>query len=204
MDKDLRRARWDIILKQCADINVLQETFSMTDKENLIKNISQLEEAYFSMRSELKLRGGASLDRSDKDLLSHRDKHQSVNGSKVEGKPDDQFGAFIEGVCRFVRYSKLEVCGGLQNGNLHNSTNVICSLSFDRDEDYIAAAGVSKKIKIFEFSSLLNDSVDIHYSMVEMSNKSKLSCVCWNQYIKSYLASSDYDGAVQVCIFGHQ
>lgn len=198
MDKDLMCARWDIVLKQCADINVLQETFSVTDEENLVKNIRQLEEAYFSMRSELKLRGSASLDRSDKDILSHRDKHQSVNGSKVEGKPGDRFGAFFEGVCRFVRYNKLEVCGGLQNGNLHNSTNVICSLSFDRDEDYIAAAGVSRKIKIFEFSQLLNDSVDIQYSMVEMSNKSKLSCVCWNHYIKSYLASSDYDGAVQL------
>lgn len=198
MDKELTHARWDVILKQNADINAPQETFSITDEENLVKSISQLEETYFSIRSDLKLRGVASLDRSDKDILSHRDKYQSVNGSKVEGRPVDRLGAFFEGVCKFVRYSKFEVCGGLQNGNLLNSTNVICSLSFDRDEDYIAAAGVSRKIKIFEFSSLLSDSVDGQYSVVEMTNKSKLSCVCWNHYIKSFLASADYDGVVQL------
>lgn len=55
-----------------------------------------------------------------------------------------------------------------------------------------------KKIKIFEFNSLFNDSVDIHYPVIEMSNESKLSCICWNSYIKSYLASTGYDGAVKL------
>ena len=75
---------------------------------------------------------------------------------------------------------------------------MICSLSFDRDEDYFASAGISKKIKIFDFNTLCNDCVDIHYPTVEMSNRSKLSCVCWNNYIKNYLASTDYDGVVKL------
>ncbi|KAL5980709.1 ornithine decarboxylase antizyme with +1 programmed ribosomal shift Spa1 [Asimina triloba] len=69
---------------------------------------------------------------------------------------------------------------------------------FDRDEEFFAAAGVSKRIKIFEYNSLLSDTTDIHYPLVEMPNRSKLSCVCWNSYIKNYLASSDYDGVVQL------
>ena len=76
--------------------------------------------------------------------------------------------------------------------------NVICSLGFDRDEDYFATAGVSKKIKVYDYHALLNDSVDIHYPAVEMSNKSKLSSICWNSYIRNYLASTDYDGMVKV------
>ena len=31
-----------------------------------------------------------------------------------------------------------------------------------------------------------------------MSNKSKLSYVCWSPYIKNHLASTDYDGVVQM------
>ncbi|KAJ9556057.1 hypothetical protein OSB04_010671 [Centaurea solstitialis] len=77
--------------------------------------------------------------------------------------------------------TSFEACGTLKMGNLLNSANVICSLSFDRDENYIAAAGVSKKIKIFEFVSLLQDSVDVNYPA----------------YLKNYLASADYDGVVQ-------
>ncbi|GKE23950.1 SPA1-related 2-like protein isoform X1 [Tanacetum coccineum] len=67
----------------------------------------------------------------------------------------------------------------------------------DQDEDYIATAGVSKKIKVYDFNALLNDSVDIHYPAVEMSNKSKLSWICWNGYMRNYLASTDYDGVVK-------
>jgi protein suppressor of PHYA-105 1 len=76
-------------------------------------------------------------------------------------------------------------------------------LSFDRDADYFAAGGVSKKIKIFDFNSIFNDPVDIHYPVIEMSNESKLSCICWNSYIKNYLASTGYDGVVKVCISLH-
>lgn len=55
-----------------------------------------------------------------------------------------------------------------------------------------------KKIKIFEYSALVNDTIDIHYPVIEMGNKSKLSSISWNSYIRNYLASTDYDGVVQV------
>ena len=170
----------------------------------LMKNIRQLESAYFSLRSKIGLSETNVAERPDKDLLKNRDKLTQVQNENEElsmnRKPKDRIGAFFEGLCKFARYGKFEVRGTLRNGDLLNSANVTCSLSFDRDQDYIAAAGVSKKIKIFEFDALLNDSVDVHYPVVEMSNKSKLSCVCWNSYIKNYLASTDYDGVVQVCI----
>ncbi|CAL5356233.1 unnamed protein product [Camellia sinensis] len=46
------------------------------------------------------------------------------------------------------------------------------------------------------FSGFCN--VDIHYPAIEMSNKSRLSCICWNSYIRNYLALTDYDGIVKV------
>ncbi|AQK97924.1 SPA1-related 3 [Zea mays] len=45
---------------------------------------------------------------------------------------------------------------------------------------------------------IVNEHRDIHYPVVEMSNRSKLSCICWNSYMKSHIASSDFEGIVQV------
>ncbi|XP_068644697.1 protein SUPPRESSOR OF PHYA-105 1-like isoform X2 [Aristolochia californica] len=175
---------------------------SQNNDARLMRNIAQLEQAYFSMRSKIGLPEANVEGNSNKDVARNQDKsllaQNAHEGVTTSNQATDQLGAFFEGICKFARFSKFELKGTLRNGDLLNSSNVICSLSFDRDEEYFAAAGVSKKIKIFEFGSLLNDMVDVHYPVVEMSSKSKLSCVCWNNYIKNYLASTDYDGVVQL------
>lgn len=171
-----------------------------TNESKLRNNNCQLESAYFSMRSKIQLPDTDATTRLDKELLRNRENWHSTLKDEEKQTSTDRLGAFFDGLCKYARYTKFEVRGVLRNGEFNSSSNVICSLSFDRDEDYFAAAGVSKKIKIFEFSALFNDSVDIHYPVIEMSNKSKLSCVSWNNYIKNYLASTDYDGAVKVCI----
>ncbi|KAA3460106.1 protein SPA1-RELATED 2 isoform X1 [Gossypium australe] len=173
--------------------------FSSDNEMRLMRNINQLESAYFSMRSRVPFHETDSMRRPDKDLLKNRDNGHLAQNNEEMLSPPDSLGAFFDGLCKYARYSKFEVRGIMRSGEFNNSANVICSLSFDRDEDYFAAAGVSKKIKIFEFNALFNDSVDIHYPVIEMLNKSKLSCVCWNNYIKNYLASTDYDGLVKVC-----
>ncbi|XP_031276011.1 protein SPA1-RELATED 2-like [Pistacia vera] len=169
----------------------------VANERRLMRNFSQLERAYFSMRSEVQLPDTDATTRQDKDLLKNRENQYLAQKEGVQN-PTDPLGSFFDGLCKYARYSKFEVRGVLRTGDFINSANVICSLSFDRDEDHFAAAGVSKKIKIFEFNSLFNDSVDIHYPAVEMSNRSKLSCICWNNYIKNFLASADYDGVVKI------
>jgi hypothetical protein len=57
---------------------------------------------------------------------------------------------------------------------------------------------VNKKIKIFECDTIINEDRDIHYPVVEMACRSKLSSLCWNTYIKSQIASSNFEGVVQV------
>ncbi|KAJ7952114.1 Protein SPA1-RELATED like [Quillaja saponaria] len=167
-------------------------------ESRIMRNISQLESAYFSMRSKIQIPEAEATTHPDKDSLRNRENWHFPNKDEEQQKSTDSLGAFFNGLCKYARYNKFEVCGVLRNPDFNNPANVICSLSFDRDEDYFAAAGVSKKIKIFEFNALFNDSVDMHYPVVEMSNKSKLSCVCWNSYIKNYLASTDYDGVVKL------
>ncbi|CAL0312598.1 unnamed protein product [Lupinus luteus] len=164
----------------------------------LRRNISEVESAYFSMRSKIELPEIDAATHPDKDILRNRENWYVARKDKEQHQRTDALGAFFDGLCKYACYSKFVARGVLRNADFNNHANVICSLSFDRDEDYFAAAGISKKIKVFEFNALLNDSVDIHYPVVEMSNRSKLSCVCWNNYIKNYLASTDYDGVVKL------
>ncbi|KAF8379662.1 hypothetical protein HHK36_029106 [Tetracentron sinense] len=202
--KDFHNAREkEFLFKEPFSSELLSRlsTVSNMNEARLMRNFNQLENAYFSMRSQIQLPETDATTRSDKDILKKQERWSLVQNENedcsLKQNPTDRIGAFFDGLCKYARYSKFEVRGTLRNGDLLNSPNVICSLSFDRDEDYFAAAGVSKKIKIFEFDALLNDSVDIHYPVIEMSSKSKLSCVCWNNYIKNYLASTNYDGVVQ-------
>ncbi|XP_076957503.1 protein SPA1-RELATED 2-like [Bidens hawaiensis] len=163
----------------------------------LINNINDLEHAYFSVRSTI---GNPEndMDSGESEALRSRENNTVTRNTEVDKKPVDRLGVFFKGLCKYACYSKFEVRGVIRNGDFSNMRNVICSLGFDRDEDYFATAGVSKKIKVYDFHALLNDSVDIHYPAVEMSNKSRLSSICWNSYIRNYLASADYDGVVKI------
>lgn len=166
-------------------------------ESRLTKNINHLEHAYFSVRSTVRNPDNDTEEHGEHEVLTSRE--NNVGPKKIE--PDnkrDRLGMFFNGLCKYARYSKFEVKGVLRNGDFSSMGNVICSLGFDRDEDYFATAGVSKKIKVYDFEALMNNSVDIHYPAVEMSNKSRLSCICWNNYIRNYLASTDYDGVVKI------
>ncbi|XP_047342033.1 protein SPA1-RELATED 2-like [Impatiens glandulifera] len=171
---------------------------NLTGKDSkLMKSMDKLEKAYYSMRSSIQYSNTDMTIRANKELLTSRENW--YRGQDHEARSNlDCLGTFFDGFLKFARYSKFQVRGVLRNGKFSNSANVICSLGFDRDQEYFAAAGVSKKIKIYEFEKLFNDTVDIHYPLLEMPNKSRISCISWNGYIKNYLASTDYDGIVKL------
>ncbi|KAJ0466386.1 putative WD40/YVTN repeat-like-containing domain superfamily [Helianthus annuus] len=56
----------------------------------------------------------------------------------------------------------------MKQGDLLNSSSLVCSLGFERDGEFFAAACVNKKIEVFEYESILNHNRDIHYTVVEM------------------------------------
>nr|GEV54988.1 protein SPA1-related 4-like isoform X1 [Tanacetum cinerariifolium] len=114
------------------------------------------------------------------------------------GKQSRWINSFMDGICKYLTYSKLKVKADLNQVDLLSSSNLVCSLSFDRDGEFFATAGVNKKIKVFEYDSILNGNHDIQYPVVEMGSGSKLSSICWNRYVKGQIASSNFDGVVQV------
>ncbi|KAI3844434.1 hypothetical protein MKX03_037759 [Papaver bracteatum] len=181
----------------------------LSKSSRLMKNFKRLEAAYFSTRL-----------RATKPKTRPRNRYSGMNGDgkgsivMTEGSSVDNFSSkeghseeskrtgwiepFLEGLCKYLSYSKLKVKADLKQGDLLNSSNLVCSLNFDRDKEFFATAGVNKKIKVFECDSILNEDRDIHYPVVEMASKSKISSLCFNSYIKSQIASSDFDGVVQV------
>ena len=55
---------------------------------------------------------------------------------------------------------------------------------------------------IIDYASSLQvvneEPADVHCPVVEMSTRSKLSCLSWNKFTKNHIASSDYEGIVTV------
>ncbi|XP_072995324.1 protein SPA1-RELATED 4-like isoform X1 [Typha latifolia] len=180
----------------------------LSKSSRLMKNFKKLEAAYFSTRSRLMNQVSNPIDSSYPVTNTGKGSVAGTEGSSVDDATSTEghrgrrqsgwMNPFLEGLCKYLSFSKLKVRADLKQTDLLNSSNLVCSLDFDRDKEFFAAAGVNKKIKIFECDTILNEDRDIHYPVVEMSNRSKLSCICWNKYMKSQIASSDFEGVVQV------
>lgn len=108
---------------------------------------------------------------------------------------------FRENLNKFSKYNQLRTLSTL---NYSNETTVmpstiVSSIEFDKDSEFFAIAGVTKRIKIFDYYACVRDAVvDIKHPINEMICTSKISCIAWNSYFKEMLASSDYEGIVTV------
>ncbi|XP_009784589.1 protein SPA1-RELATED 3-like isoform X2 [Nicotiana sylvestris] len=181
---------------------------TLAKNSRLMNNFRKLEAAYFMTRRRVIKTTGKPLSRHSQVSTDCRtsvvapERISVSNLSSKEGCNEDRqsgsISSFLEGLCKYLSYSKLKVKADLKQGDLLNSSNLVCALSFDRDGEFFATAGVNKKIKVFEYNSIVNEDRDIRYPVVEMASRSKLSSICWNGYIKSQIASSNFEGVVQV------
>ncbi|KAA8523907.1 hypothetical protein F0562_010330 [Nyssa sinensis] len=181
---------------------------TLSKSSRLMKNFKKLESAYFlTRRRPIKLTGKPwcrhspiSSDGKGSVVVTERSSVNNLPSKEqyTEGRQSGWINSFLEGLCKYLSFSQLKVKADLKQGDLLNPSNLVCSLSFDRDGEFFASAGVNKKIKVFEYDTILNEDRDIHYPVVEMTSRSKLSSICWNGYIKSQIASSNFEGVVQV------
>lgn len=105
---------------------------------------------------------------------------------------------FRDSLVKFSRYSSCKTLATLGYSTDLSNGSIVSSIEFDKDNEFFAIAGVTKRIKIYDYLAVIRDVVDIHYPVAEMVSSSKISCVAWNAYHKNVLASSDYDGAVTI------
>lgn len=104
---------------------------------------------------------------------------------------------FRENLVQFSKYNTLRPLATMHySSDLHNNSTIVSTIVFDKDNEYFAIGGVTRRIKIFDYLAVVRDTVDIHYPNVEMISNSKISCITWNSYYKHVMASSDYEGAV--------
>nr|XP_033772947.1 E3 ubiquitin-protein ligase COP1 isoform X1 [Geotrypetes seraphini] len=114
-----------------------------------------------------------------------------------DSRTTNQLDDFQECLSKFTRYNSVRPLATLSYASdLYNGSSIVSSIEFDRDCDYFAIAGVTKKIKVYEYGTVIQDAVDIHYPENEMTCNSKISCISWSSYHKNLLASSDYEGTV--------
>ncbi|KAG6464318.1 E3 ubiquitin-protein ligase COP1 [Manduca sexta] len=107
--------------------------------------------------------------------------------------------AFRDDLVAFTAYRALRPLATLSYcSDAINYSTIVSTIEFDKDEEFFAIAGVTKRIKVFELEGVVRDAVDVHYPCAEMQCSHKISCVSWNAYHKNVLASSDYEGTVSV------
>ena len=124
-------------------------------------------------------------------MFGSMDKTSSMETSSLD--------VFRENLVKFSRYNTLRPLATLNySSDIFNNSTIVSSIEFDKDNEFFAIAGVTKRIKVFDYGAVIRDTVDIHYPCVEMISSSKISCVSWNSYHKGILASSDYEGTVTV------
>ncbi|PIA36666.1 hypothetical protein AQUCO_03300108v1 [Aquilegia coerulea] len=175
----------------------------------LMKNFKKFESVYISTRCGMTKATGKVSNRYSEINSSGRGSNMISGRSSVDnigfspgigrvGKHAWIINPFLEGLNNYLSFSNLKIRADLKQGDLLNSSNLVCSLSFDRDKEFFASAGVARKIKVYEYDIILNEDRGIHYPVIEMASKSKISNICWNSYIKSQIASCDFEGVVQI------
>lgn len=153
-----------------------------TRRRRMHAHFDDFVQCYFSSRS--------------KDLFFGK---EGVDSKTKCADPQSGLDLFRENLIKFSRYNVLRPLATLNySSDLFNNSTIVSSIEFDKDNEFFAIAGVTKRIKVFDYGAVVRDNVDIHYPCVEMVSSSKISCVSWNTYHKSILASSDYEGTVTV------
>ncbi|CAF4520947.1 unnamed protein product, partial [Rotaria sp. Silwood2] len=160
---------------------VPEETNQYDDIENrtkiMMRFMDDLTNIYFSTRNSLRL----TVD----------------NDGSWTG--DSGLGTFRDSLAAVTKYSRCKPIATVNFvGENFAQASIVSSIEFDRDYEHFAVAGVSKKIKLYEYQSVLDNSVELHYPTKEVACTAKLSCISWNPYLRNYLASSDYDGFVTI------
>lgn len=160
---------------------VPEETNEYDDLENrtkiMMRFMDDLTNIYFSTRNSLRL---------------------TVEN---DGSCNDDSGlsCFRDNLAAVTKYSRCKPIASVNFvGENFAQASIVSSIEFDRDYEHFAVAGVSKKIKLYEYQSILDNTVDLHYPTKEVACTAKLSCISWNPYLRNYLASSDYDGFVTI------
>ncbi|KAJ1956765.1 hypothetical protein GGI12_005222 [Dipsacomyces acuminosporus] len=79
--------------------------------------------------------------------------------SRMRGSPDeDSFDEFLETLTTFARYEKFRPVATLRYGEGTTNTAIVASIEFDKDEELFAVAGVTRKIKVYDYNNVIQQA----------------------------------------------
>lgn len=208
--EEVRNALKETETSSTADTNVNPNEISSARDEQIIQNESIVQ---FCAKSEQqqpttpnfvsrKRRMYAHFDDFVQTYLTMRqnDLSKSIAGNQsTKYSKNTSLEVFRENLSKFSKFSSLRPLATINYSNdLHNSSTIVSTIVFDKDNEYFAIGGVTKRIKVFDYLAVVQDTVDLHYPCIEILSSSKISCIAWNHYHKNILASSDYEGAINI------
>ncbi|CAI5496744.1 unnamed protein product [Closterium sp. Naga37s-1] len=183
-------------LVACGPSDIAMSASTVAKKRRVFSHFDDLQECYLHHRRQA---AHAAKPAGAAPAAAEAGRRGDTEGGAV-GQVDLGMGLedFRNVLAAFTRFSRVKVVAELRQGDLFHSSNIVSSIEFDRDDEFFATAGVSRRIKVFNFSQVVGELADVHCPVVEMPTRSKLSCLSWNPYLKAHIASSDYEGIVTV------
>lgn len=73
----------------------------------------------------------------------------------------DYLATFCDSLMHFTRYTELQERATLRFGDMHGLNDMVCSIAFDRDDEFFATAGVSRRLKVFDFKRCVWESASV-------------------------------------------
>ncbi len=150
---------------------------SSNQDELVQSHFRDLEKAYFSVRRGC-VGGG---------VISSTEREKEAGLSQFNERL-----ASLTSKTNLIELMSTEACADSTRMN-----NIISGVGFSKNEEILAAAGVTKKIFIFDYLSILKSSRKLEPCLI-INWHSKFSSLSWNRFIKQQLATSDYDGLVSL------
>lgn len=136
---------------------------TMAKKRRVVAQIEVLQEAYLQRRRKV-----AQVHRQEQkvhETIVRKDEEVNSARADLYSSGLDDFQSVLTA---FTRYSRLSVIAELRHGDLFHSSNIVSSIEFGRDDELFATAGVSRRIKIFEFAT-----VRLHFKMIVFQRTNK-------------------------------
>lgn len=83
-----------------------------------------------------------------------------------DAKQEDDDHLFSENLMESCRYDRFKTLASIHFADhfLNHSSSIVSSIEFDKDDEYFATAGVTKKIKLFQFESIIATSSSSNFN----------------------------------------
>ena len=124
---------------------------------------------------------------------------ESNHGHNNSELNDFGLKSFCNDFEKFFRYKSMKLLALMNYSHVSsNSTVIVSSIEFDKNNEFFAVAGIMRKIKIYNYSAVIEHPFKDPQDDLELMSTSKISCLSWNSAHENYLCSSDYEGTVIV------